>query len=582
LLSGQKTNLYKSFVILCWSLNSEGGIAGLLHQEGFYEAARAGAVRQAVYQRLHCHFHFINEMRLFNDVHHNTAFSINIYGPGKINIDFLNISSLFHPKTIDECFNESTEGKIEGIKDEHGNWNINGCIDRKVHITDSRLKLFSSVFDAQSQGVDTRLPTVHSASLITALEKLESFNEKLQDHDGCFDIKQLFDENVYQQRGLLRKDVGFRKPGDLTVLSGPNMFIGNPYFKAPYDDYQNSNHYRNISLFDIQQVARKTVFSVASKDQLLADVPQLTYDQTRRFHETYRVAFREMVGDTSERTLMSCLIAPGDLHINTIVSIAMDSEDALIGFSGMCSSLPVDYLVKSTGTGHIKSWLLRQLPIVGKKHPLFPLLASRVLLLNSISGAYSDLWNRCRSMTSKSDSWMKNDHRLDGQAFSALSKEWCMSSALRNDYQRRQALIELDVISAQILGLTKSELLAIYKIQFPVLQGYEKDTWFDQQGRVVFTINRGQPDIGLPRREKKNAPPGKIIGPNGEMTVRPVGWEDVQDLGQGWLAAHSVSDDTQPGGNVVREITYSAPFDLCDRELDYGVVWEELVRRRTS
>jgi hypothetical protein len=115
---------------------------------------------------------------------------------------------------------------------------------------------------------------------------------------------------------------------------------------------------------------------------------------------------------------------------------------------------------------------------------------------------------------------------------------------------RRQALVELDVLAAQALGLTLDELQTIYRVQFPVLRKYEQNMWYDQNGRIIYTKNRGLPGVGFKSKQ----------------------WKKVKDKTSGTVE-RTVEDDTQPGGPAERTIVYEAPFDKCDREEDYVRAW---------
>ena len=56
--------------------------------------------------------------------------------------------------------------------------------------------------------------------------------------------------------------------------------------------------------------------------------------------------------------------------------------------------------------------------------------------------------------------------------------------------------------AAMALGLTLDELLTIYRVQFPVMRHYEADTWYDTNGRIVFTASKG-----LPASASRGRPP---------------------------------------------------------------------------
>jgi hypothetical protein len=221
------------------------------------------------------------------------------------------------------------------------------------------------------------------------------------------------------------------------------------------------------------------------------------------------------------------------------------------------SSIPIDFLHRTTGKQDFRDASAERLAIFSDN----PSVLLRGLTLNCLTTHYADLWSECWDESFQQQRWAKDDPRLPNSFFSNLTPTWQRDCALRTDYARRQALVEIDVLVAKALGLTLDELITIYRVQFPVMQQYERDTWYDRNGRIVFTASKGLTGVGYPRK-------GKGRGANKE-----IGWEDIQGMNSGTVG-RTINDDTLPGGPVQRTITYEAPWTLCDRVQDYRVVWE--------
>ena len=244
----------------------------------------------------------------------------------------------------------------------------------------------------------------------------------------------------------------------------------------------------------------------------------------------------------------------------------------------------LDFFVKSTGTGEMNlSWLSRLPMLTDACNPeLRAALWLRALRLCCLTTHYADLWREvCASelpgtsvpaiSVFRRDRWTRPDRRLPDD-FATLTADWHRDIVLRSDYARRQALVETDVLAARTLGLTLDELLTIYRVQFPVMRQYEVDTGYDANGRIVFTASKGLPGIGLPRKAAKGDTSYGLRAPETDRTDIALGWEDIRHLNVG-IVARRITDDTIPGGPVERTIEYHAPFNRCDREEDYRMVW---------
>ena len=252
-------------------------------------------------------------------------------------------------------------------------------------------------------------------------------------------------------------------------------------------------------------------------------------------------------------------------------------------------SIVLDFFIKSTATGHVRLSWLNRLPMLTED--CFPSIRNalrvRALCLSCLTAHYVELWEevcatplmedpfRCHIHEFNTDVWTNTDPRLPATFFADLTRTWSGNVALRTDFTRRQALVEIDVLTAKALNLTLDELLTIYRVQFPVMRQYEADTWYDANGRIVFTASKGLPGVGLPRNAIRGDGSYSLDTPTHQDTNIALGWEDVRHIETGTIRRR-VTDNTQPVGPFRRWIEYVAPFTRPDREQDYRAAWESV------
>ena len=593
LLLGQKANLYKCFLPTAWRIGSQ--VQALLHPEGAYDDPNAGRLRSALYPRLRAHFQFANEHKLFSEVHNLTTYSINVYARPASKIRFCNIAYLFHPATVNLCLSHSGGGKVPGLKKDEGGWETSGHRNRVIFVNDEMLAVFARLYDVPETPPDeARLPAVHSLELLSVLELISRTPRRLGDlrDEHCSTI--MWNETTAQKEGLIKRSTGFVSKPEEFILSGPHFYVGNIANKTPRAVCNSNKAYDQLDLewLPSDYLPRTNYLPALQLPKYLSSVPRVSWTldgeaEPRPMTSYFRVVNREMLSQSGERTFITCLAPKGVGHIYTGVGHAFRTERQLLEFFASTLSVEFDFFVKSTGVGHANSALIKQLPLLNLGADSEALVL-RALCLAAITSHYAELWAGSWRPSFKSEHWSSPDSRLDQTHFTKLTSEWQRGVALRSDYARRQALLEIDVLVGMALGLSLEDLLTIYRVQFPVMRQYERDTWYDARGRIVFTPSKGLVGVGLPRRAGRNDKPSTILYPDGRSELRRVGWENVQpkcdqpSVPDGAVVERPVRDDTARGGQVDRVIQYVAPFTLADREADYRKAWAYFEARKGS
>lgn len=299
----------------------------------------------------------------------------------------------------------------------------------------------------------------------------------------------------------------------------------------------------------------------------------------RTIADFYRVVVRRQLNLSQHRTLLPAICPKGANHLHTVLSVALREQALTPVVASLWASIPFDFIVKSSGKGDFYNNSAERMPLpdLGRRHRA---LVGRILALNCLTVDYASLWNDLFDVTFNDERWSQPENpRLPQQFFASLTSDWTRDCALRTDYARRMALVEIDVMVALVLGLTLDELLLMYRVQFPIVQQSERDTWYDINGRIVFTSNKGLAGVGLPRKLAPTLVKVAIIGLDGRAKEGLWGWDEVKamwergELPAGTRIERHVMDDTLPGGPTQRTRAWITPFTLANREDDYRTAW---------
>lgn len=572
LLVGQQTNLYKCVLTNGMELMGRDGYMGLLTPESIYDDPKGQPLRRELYKHLMYHFQYQNELRLFAEVHHHTQYGGQLLRSGISSPPrFASLSNLFHPSTVDACFAHDGHGLCGGIKDENGNWNTAPHKERIVSISEVELRVLSETFEDGTTSDCAKFVSIHSKEIINVLRKISEFPTHLGEVENI--ITECLHETGAVDAGIIKRDTDYANIDQYEMIyNGPQFYVANPLNKCPRQRCILNSDYDNINLLTIDNdyLPRTNYVPAIPLSEFKQQFKGFLIGQYHDGHskygdwiDYYKLGFRKMVGSSAERTLICALLPRKSAHIHGVISVAFRDGNHSVDAAGLYSSIVMDFYMKTLGASNVQSSRMNKFPLgVAPKYQ--SALYSRTLLLNCLTKHYADLWEEMWKEEYKQESWSIEDKRL--KPFASLTEQWQWSTPLRNYFERRQALVEIDVIAAMALGLSLQDLEMIYTIQFPVLQQNENDTWYDAEGKIVFTCSKGLTGVGLDR--KRNAKTGML------------GWEDIrgeqidENTYSGISPTHTHTIDPAKselyGG---QQQTFVAPYTRCDRIADYRTAW---------
>ena len=388
-------------------------------------------------------------------------------------------------------------------------------------VNQKSLELFASLYDPQgTPATEARLPALHTQNFIDVLRKFSSQEQRLGNSVDSYLSLEMWHETNSQKDRTICRDTQFPSSTDKLILSGPHLYVGQPLYKTPRAICTEKGHYDILDLTTIPDDYLPRTNYVPDCDPIVyrTRTPKVPWGDRLPVTEFYRLVCRRQLSQSGERTLIPAIAPKQSAHIHPVISTTFQNESDLVAFCGFCSSVVYDFYIKTTGKSDLYESTLRLLPLPeANLH-----LRIRTLTLNCLTTHYADLWSDCYNPTFQQDTWSKpSDPRLDPHFFRNLTPQWQRHNALRTDYARRQALVEIDVLAAIALNLTLEELITLYRVQFPVMQQYERETYYDQTGRIIFTTSKGLVGVGLPRKGKPSSPNPFSPGRRGARSGSP-------------------------------------------------------------
>ncbi|MEV6078699.1 hypothetical protein AB0L80_26860 [Streptomyces sp. NPDC052069] len=551
LVAGTRPDLYRAFMCEIWDHAGRGGTAGMVHPDTHFAGDREAALREAAYRRLRVHGDFVNAGNRFfpPPVGRSSHFGVHIYGAqGEISFDSL--SWLFTVDVLRLSASAENVGTDPGVK-YNGDWDERPHPKRVVRVTPATLKRWQKIAGDEGPLEHTRLLTPVSTAEDTAIDALGAYPLRLGTPKLRVSVG--FDEGASKKaqfglgkdQRLIDYNTGIDGQDDYqmtawndVILKGPQIGVANPMYKQPsqgsgevcgldpkalVDDAVPESEYRRVAPHAVyvgeqdrwtdwekyeallasseewaqarlQLAERREVQPEEVEDEQVKKL--LLVKASSPYTDYYRIAWRRMIAPDTERSLYVALLPPGVSHIDGMCSASVNDRRKDVLNAGLWAGIPSDYLLRTSGDSHLNPARAAGMPAAHVDHPLAHGLLLRTLRLNALTTAYADLWSELYDPKWPGyESWAINWPNLKTELHN-VTPTWQRDTPLRSEYARRAALVEIDALVAVWLGIDANTLIAMYRARFPIMQDFDRVTWFDAEERKIagdrYTYGFGQ------------------------------------------------------------------------------------------
>ena len=464
LSDSSKTNTYKYFYQRSLFSSKENGVYGLIKQNGILNDSGTEEMRPQYYQHLKRMYRFVNEKKLFDEIGNLNEYVVVIFKNSKSKITFDLMDNLYHPITIDRSNNASVNDQYPGMKDVEGNFNLNGHPDRIMHVDSNTLKQLTFLEGKKESEFEyVSLPKIHGTLEWKFIQKAITAPKHLGDEE--FHWSQMFNETNAPKAGDIIEVNEQHEDISEAVLTGPNIFVGNPYYKFPNPGCKNHRDFSKINLEEISEdYFPATKYRVTQKGKQ-------SIDYSAHESKNYKIIARAYVSQTGSRTLQSAVFPPFVSCIQNLNLFDFGNKINIL-VSSLYNSIIYDFYSRTVGTNRLNLDFWKKLPFYENK-TLEPHLILKALRLNCLSTHYQPLWQECFTAE------MKNSPSVEMYAPKLgnrnLSSNWEYDSPVRNTQEREQLLCETDALVAMLMGVGIEDLIKLYRSQFGVLQKNLKD-----------------------------------------------------------------------------------------------------------